>query len=306
MDAGDSARQKLERLRQQEAECETRLASLRKQIAAWERGLEGESKIAEVLSGLPSGWWVLHDRRKGPRSPANIDHIVIGPTGVHVIDTKNWSGRLWIGDKGVICGRTPMTDETRSLAEVRDLIGREVAAHGRPAPVFGVIALASGDATPDILVHEGIAFAPPERLLAGLLSPAEALTPEQAYRMWELLDDLHPPRATTRTIRSGGRSPSGRRRPGPSVGRPRATKAPSGLALKRRVVAVVAAGVMGLLALGAAEAAIKHLPSAITPATAATPSPTPRASHGAAAHRAEGARKSSRRKRHVASRSPDR
>ena len=71
--AGESAERRIERLRQQEAECVVRLDSIRKQITAWETGLDGEKRIAEVLAGLPSGWWVLHDRRKSPRSQASSE-----------------------------------------------------------------------------------------------------------------------------------------------------------------------------------------------------------------------------------------
>ena len=36
---------------------------------------------------------VLHDRRI-PGSRANIDHLVISPAGVFVIDAKNYKGRV--------------------------------------------------------------------------------------------------------------------------------------------------------------------------------------------------------------------
>jgi len=38
------------------------------------------------------GLYFLHDRRIPP-TRANIDHIVIAPTGVYVIDAKNYAGR---------------------------------------------------------------------------------------------------------------------------------------------------------------------------------------------------------------------
>lgn len=39
-----------------------------------------------------TGWAVLHDLRWPGRPFANIDHIAVGPTGVFVIDSKNWTG----------------------------------------------------------------------------------------------------------------------------------------------------------------------------------------------------------------------
>ncbi len=45
------------------------------------------------------GFAVLHDRRI-PGTRANIDHIVVSPAGVFVIDAKNWSGRVEQRDIG--------------------------------------------------------------------------------------------------------------------------------------------------------------------------------------------------------------
>lgn len=59
----------------------------------WKVGAEGERKTARVLAGLPRGHVVLHDR-KVPWGEANLDHVVIGPRGVHVWDTKHYGGVL--------------------------------------------------------------------------------------------------------------------------------------------------------------------------------------------------------------------
>lgn len=65
---------------------------------AWKVGAEGERRVAEVLEGVP-GIVALHDRR-APGRRANVDHIVVGPAGVYVIDAKQYAGRLEVRDKG--------------------------------------------------------------------------------------------------------------------------------------------------------------------------------------------------------------
>jgi len=61
---------------------------------AWRQGAEGEERLGYHLDQLSSeGFVILHDRRV-PGSQANIDHLVIGPTGVFVVDAKNFSYRL--------------------------------------------------------------------------------------------------------------------------------------------------------------------------------------------------------------------
>jgi hypothetical protein len=61
---------------------------------AWRRGAAGERRTARLLGPLERhGWAVLHDLAV-PGSAANIDHLVIGPGGVFVIDSKQYRGRL--------------------------------------------------------------------------------------------------------------------------------------------------------------------------------------------------------------------
>lgn len=65
---------------------------------AWERGSIGEQKLAEALAGI-DGLTVLHDRRvHGTRG--NIDHVIVGPAGVFVVDAKRYEGLIRIRDRG--------------------------------------------------------------------------------------------------------------------------------------------------------------------------------------------------------------
>ena len=58
---------------------------------AWQSGAVGERRLGEKLEGLGGSVVALHDRRV-PRSRANIDHIVVGPAGVYVVDAKHYKG----------------------------------------------------------------------------------------------------------------------------------------------------------------------------------------------------------------------
>jgi len=61
---------------------------------AWERGGHGEERVGAFLSrALRASGVILHDRSI-PGSRANIDHIAIVPSGVWIIDTKRYSGRV--------------------------------------------------------------------------------------------------------------------------------------------------------------------------------------------------------------------
>jgi Nuclease-related domain len=65
---------------------------------AWAIGASGEEKLAAALAGV-DGLRALHDRRvRG--TPRNIDHIVVGPAGVFVVDAKHYQGRIEIRNRG--------------------------------------------------------------------------------------------------------------------------------------------------------------------------------------------------------------
>jgi hypothetical protein len=70
-------------------------------VQAWQRGAHGERRTAHLLDRLTcDGYVVFHDLAV-PGSPANVDHLVIGPTGVFVIDSKQWSGSVRQGSDGL-------------------------------------------------------------------------------------------------------------------------------------------------------------------------------------------------------------
>ena len=97
------------------------LWSVPAEIRAWRSGALGEERTAKALSELEAeGFVVLHDRRKAGSS-ANIDHVVVGPTGVFIVETKSYSGPLSIQGDDVYVGgrrRTDIVHQAKTEAEV--------------------------------------------------------------------------------------------------------------------------------------------------------------------------------------------
>jgi hypothetical protein len=102
--AGSSARREYER-RSAKREARIRAAHPRlgglilavseepQSTTAWARGARGEEVLGRRLDQLETrGVSALHDRRI-PGTRANIDHLTVGPSGVHVIDAKRHRGR---------------------------------------------------------------------------------------------------------------------------------------------------------------------------------------------------------------------
>ena len=66
------------------------------------KGRLGERLVADLLGGLPDDYWLVNDVTLG-LARGNIDHVLIGPCGVVVIETKRLAGniRCWGDDWSV-------------------------------------------------------------------------------------------------------------------------------------------------------------------------------------------------------------
>jgi hypothetical protein len=88
---------------------------------AWRRGAAGERRTARLLAPLERhGWAVLHDLAV-PGSRANFDHLVIGPGGVFMIDSKRYRGRLQFDPSGRLWhGRYPVAPTLQAVSSEAD------------------------------------------------------------------------------------------------------------------------------------------------------------------------------------------
>ena len=140
-EAGGSADRRAEELR----------ARGLKSAGAWAAGAVGERRVAEALAELPPEWLVLHDRLLFPgRSETNLDHVLVGPAGVVLIDAKNWAGNLTEWEGGLFKHQFTPSGERRHVPVHREVdnvmrMGTEMARRIQ-VPVTVVVALAGAQA----------------------------------------------------------------------------------------------------------------------------------------------------------------
>jgi Nuclease-related domain len=95
------------------------------QARTWRRGGAGERHTARLLDRLTrDGYVVFHDLAV-PGSPANVDHLVIGASGVFLIDSKQWTGSVHQDADGLVWHNHYRLD--RTLETVRweaETVGR--------------------------------------------------------------------------------------------------------------------------------------------------------------------------------------
>ncbi|MBU4321486.1 MAG: NERD domain-containing protein [Thermodesulfovibrionales bacterium] len=65
----------------------------------YRRGADGEFRVGNALGLFPDEYNVLNDLKT---DFGNIDHVVVGPTGVYVLDAKNWRGIITADENGEI------------------------------------------------------------------------------------------------------------------------------------------------------------------------------------------------------------
>jgi Nuclease-related domain len=145
---------------------------------AWRRGATGERRTARLLGQLERhGWAVLHDLAV-PGSRANIDHLVIGPGGVFVVDSKLYTGRLQLGAGGSLWhGRYPLAPVLRAVRFEADQAAQLLATPG--VEVVPLLAVHGAQVPWGKLVVDGVPVVSTRRLPALLRHLPTILGPER-------------------------------------------------------------------------------------------------------------------------------
>jgi hypothetical protein len=142
---------------------------------AWRRGADGEVMTGRILDRLPDGYVVAHDLPM-PRSRANIDHVVIGPSGAFTIETKRYAN-------GVSIDRGQVRSSGRGADRIVDQAKRQAQAmSGRLGLAVAAVVVVHGGVTvgwfssPTV---EGVRFCSPGKLRKVITKRPVTLTPAE-------------------------------------------------------------------------------------------------------------------------------
>lgn len=105
-----------------------------------------------------------------PDSPANLDHLVVGPSGVFVIDSKQWTGQVHQSSDGLIWHNHYRLD--RTLATLR--WQAETLGHLLGVPVAPLVCVHGAHIQGGGLCAQGVAVVP-ATLLRGALGHDQLL-----------------------------------------------------------------------------------------------------------------------------------
>ena len=150
------------------------------EAVAWRRGAAGEQRTARLLRPLErDGWAVLHDLAV-PGSQANLDHLVIGPGGVFVIDSKQYRGRVQLDSSGRLWhGRYSLTPTLQAVSFEADQAALVLPDPAVVVVVVPIVAVHSAQVPSGKVVVDGVPVVSAKRLPGMLRQLPAVLGPER-------------------------------------------------------------------------------------------------------------------------------
>jgi Nuclease-related domain len=112
------------------------------------KGARGEEAAARQLLLLPANYAVFHSvSLPGSSRPGvgDLDHVVIGPNGLFVVETKNWSGHVSVRDgqllvDGKLARFTPLEQARQGAQALHDWLKAETGHSLAVRPVLNFVA----------------------------------------------------------------------------------------------------------------------------------------------------------------------
>lgn len=197
MVAGGSAQREAEASRRHAAVLAAAAAEQARRARRFSRGGAAETRTAAQLRVLSAyGYHALHDRRWPGTTSANIDHVVVGPSGVFVVDTKSWTGDLHVAADRLWRAQQPADDEVAQVVAQADAVREVVANVGLPATLVRPVIALDGR-TFDRLVVAGAWVVDSVALPRAILRHSRALTETQVEALLAALVAGLPPAETS-------------------------------------------------------------------------------------------------------------
>lgn len=152
------------------------------------KGARGEEAVARALDRLPADWQVFHgvalaDAPLSTGGGADIDHVVVAPHAIFVIETKNWSGAITATHNTLLCDgqppdRDPLEQAKAAASGLRQrLATTETSEEAAEQPVIPILCFCGGTRLHGITGLAGVMICNEEGLCAIMQSHRESPLP---------------------------------------------------------------------------------------------------------------------------------
>ncbi|MFI6920398.1 nuclease-related domain-containing protein [Nonomuraea spiralis] len=167
-------------------------------VPAWRRASVAERRTEGQLRRLErSGYRTLHARAI-PGSEAQIDHLVVGPTGVYAVDSEKWDKRLPVrvqmGKKlfhGPFDMKPRLTEAKWEASQASELISK---AYGREVVVVPSLAIYGPPVPWKIMTIRDVDVYQGDRARKWITKRERALTPAEIDRLYDIAAQVLPAR----------------------------------------------------------------------------------------------------------------
>jgi hypothetical protein len=172
----------------------------------WVKGAAGEYLMDQSLHNRLSQDAVILTDRRVPGTKANIDHLVVASSGVWIIDTKNWKGRIEYKAPSTFSTNTRLFVDGKDRTVIVEAMYAMVipvaqAIDDRSVPVNSALVFMDGDwapaALPRLLMnrpyqHLSVWITPP-KILTKMINEAGPLEARAIQALGKKLDQLFDP-----------------------------------------------------------------------------------------------------------------
>lgn len=161
-------------------------------------GAAAEERTAYALDALTClGYRQLNDVSWPGTRAGNIDHLLVGPSGVFVLDSKGWRGEVQIRDGGVWQDGTSRADAVDKLVAMYDVVTGLLEPLGLP-PGCIAAALVLTDHDLPLTPLPGVRIVGLPGLLRWVVSRGERLTDSRVAELFDVLVSGLAPRPAAR------------------------------------------------------------------------------------------------------------
>jgi hypothetical protein len=151
-------------------------------IKSYFLGAVGEARVASELRKLPDGYHVIHDFSIGN---ANfVDHVVMGPTGVFAVETKDWYGVVDSEEGHIIRDGDipPFSSPIKQAKDEARKVEKTMRKKGWDGSVVPVLCFASNNYVKSVEEVKGVKVANADQVVELITSMPAILSPDAVER----------------------------------------------------------------------------------------------------------------------------
>lgn len=111
----------------------------RKNYRTFKKGFDGEQKVSDYIeSKLSDNYYLINDVKRLD-GYGNIDHIILAPNGIFVLETKNNEGEIFFNGDNWGHGRSPVFQAKSNAYFVYDIVSSSQILNRTPDWVLGIV-----------------------------------------------------------------------------------------------------------------------------------------------------------------------